>query len=132
MLLALFPSSAICLRVSIAASVHISPVLRCFRGRSPSENAASPGFPGRCDAEPCVFQHRHRCSSRLYFIVNTTIHCIWQVRLCQDLSHRPANESRTAEPSRIGGALFPTGKSWSGAGEGKCWRLIKENWTNRG
>ena len=28
MLLALFPSSAICLRVSIAASVHISPVLR--------------------------------------------------------------------------------------------------------
>jgi hypothetical protein len=36
MLLALFPSSAICLRVSIAASVHISPVLRCFRGRSTS------------------------------------------------------------------------------------------------
>ena len=30
MLLALFPSSAICLRVSIAASVHISHALRCF------------------------------------------------------------------------------------------------------
>ena len=35
MVLALFPSSAICLRVSIAASVHISHALRCFCGSSP-------------------------------------------------------------------------------------------------
>jgi hypothetical protein len=34
MLLALFPSSAICLRVSIAASVHISHALRYCCGSS--------------------------------------------------------------------------------------------------
>jgi hypothetical protein len=40
------------------------------------KNVASPTPRWRCDAEPCVFQHRHRLSSRLYSMVNTTIRCV--------------------------------------------------------